>query len=71
MPEPARRPGDQILDRYGRHLTPAEREVAHERLRSLARILIRIDRRLAAQDIPSGDSTHSGAEDRIPSLPTA
>lgn len=69
MPEPMRRPGDQILDRYAPHLTPEERELAHERLRSLARILIRIERRLAAQDIPNDDSTHSRAEDRIPSLP--
>lgn len=70
MSEAHRRPGDQILDRYCPDLSPEERELAHERLRSLARVLIRIHRRLDARDIPSGDSTHFEPEDTIPSLPT-
>lgn len=71
MPEPTRRPGDQILDRCAPQLSPDERELAHERLRALARVLIRIDRRLAGEDIPKADSTPRGAGDRIPSLPTS
>jgi len=36
---PPRRPGDQIIDRYAPQLTPEERELAHEQLRALARLL--------------------------------
>jgi hypothetical protein len=71
MPEAKRRPGDQILDSYAPNLTADERTEAHERLRSLARILIRIHRRLDADDIPADDSTHFRDGDRIPSLPTS
>jgi hypothetical protein len=46
---PKRRPGDRILDRYCPDLSPKEREEAHERLRALARVLIRIERRLAEE----------------------
>lgn len=65
MPESPRRPGDQILDRYCPHLTPEERELAHERLRAFARALIRIERRLLEENIPMTDSTQSATGDRI------
>lgn len=71
MPDIPRRPGDRILDRYCPHLTSDERKVAHECLGELARVLIRIHRRLASQDIPTLDSTHSDRKDKIPSLPQA
>jgi len=64
-----RRPGDRILDRYCPHLTSEERELAHERLRNLARVLIRIAKR-HAEDMHRRDSRESGAGGRIPSLPT-
>jgi len=70
MSEARRRPGDQILDRYCSDLSPEERELGHERLRALARVLIRIHRRLDTEDIPKGDSTHLEPGDTIPSLPT-
>lgn len=69
MPDAPRRPGDQILDRYCLDVSPEDRELARERLRALAKILIRIHWRLGSEDIPTGDSTHSRGEDRIPSLP--
>jgi len=47
--EPKRRPGDHILDRYCPNLTPEERELAHQRLRDLARVLIRIAKRQAEE----------------------
>jgi hypothetical protein len=62
------RPGDRMLNRYAPGLSAEERDHAHERLRSLARVLIRINRRLAANDMHRDDSTHLGAEGRIPSL---
>lgn len=65
---PPRRPGDQIIDRYAPQLTPEERELAHEQLRALARLLIRIHERLGI-DIPGSDSTDLGAQDTIPPTP--
>lgn len=64
-----RRPGDQILDRYAPDLTPDERETAHERLRSLANILIQISERLERESTGALDSTQFEARDRIPPTP--
>lgn len=66
---PKRRPGDQILDRYCPHLSPEERELAHERLRNLARVLIRIAKRHGEDAIPTSDSRESDAGGTIPSTP--
>ena len=43
------RPGDGIIDCYMPDATPEEREEAHENLRRLARVLIRIEDRLARE----------------------
>lgn len=71
MPSSARRPGDHILDQYATQLDSEARELARDRLRDLARVLIRIDKRLAAEDVPMSDSTQSGSAGTIPSLPTS
>lgn len=47
IPQPKRRPGDRILDRHCPDLSPEEREEAHERLRSLAKVLITIEKKEA------------------------
>jgi hypothetical protein len=60
-------PAARILDRHCPNLAPAERELAAERLRSLASVLGRIALRHAL-DIHRDDSTQSGPEGRIPSL---
>jgi hypothetical protein len=65
-----RRPGDDILDRYCPGLSPEDREEARERLRRLARIVIRIAKRLeAAGAIPTSDSPELESHCTIPSLP--
>ena len=43
----ARKPGDIILDRYLPHATAEEREAARENLRRLARLILRVQARLA------------------------
>jgi hypothetical protein len=43
-----KRPGDLILDRYMAHASVEEREAARENLRRLARLIIRVHRRLTA-----------------------
>ena len=43
------RPGDLIIDRYMPNASEDEREAARESLRRLARILIRIEDRLAQE----------------------
>lgn len=63
-----RRPGDQIIDRYAPHLTPEDRELAHERLRAFARALIRADRERAAE-ATAPDSTLSASKGTIPPSP--
>lgn len=69
MPAPdMRSPADRILDRYCPNLDPTERELAGERLHNLARVLLRIARRHAL-NMHRDDSTHSGAEGRIPPTP--
>ena len=69
MSESAKRsPADRILDRYCPSLNATERELAAERLRNLARVLVRIARRHAL-DMHRSDSTHSDTEGRIPSTP--
>lgn len=45
-----RRPGDQILDRYCPNLSPADREIARERLEKLARLLVRIAMRQVREE---------------------
>jgi len=61
MEKPARRPGDQILDRYCPELSAEEREIAHERLRKFARVLIDIATRVAAErDADSRESRERG-----------
>jgi hypothetical protein len=67
--EPLRRPGDDILDRYCPNLSAEEREAAHGRLRAFAAVVARIHKRAAAEAMHTSDSTHPGAEGRIPSLP--
>lgn len=44
-----RGPADRIIDRYCPDLDPADRELAMERLRSLARVLAKISRRHATE----------------------
>ncbi len=46
----AYRPGDSILRRYIPHATEAEREEARENLYRFARLLVRIHKRLAADN---------------------
>jgi hypothetical protein len=43
------RPGDLILNRYMPNATEAEREEARENLKRLARVLMRIEARLARE----------------------
>lgn len=57
----ATRPGDLILNRYMRDASAEEREAARERLRCLARILIRIEERIA-HDIFSPTIRKDGLE---------
>jgi len=45
-----RHPGDVILDRYLPNASMEEREAARENLRRLARLLIRVHERLAADN---------------------
>lgn len=49
--KPKRWPGDQIIDRCCPVISPEERELAHEQLRALARVLIRVDKRLAEEEL--------------------
>jgi hypothetical protein len=63
-PRPARRPGDQILDRYVPHLTGADRELARERLQGLAKLLLRIAMRQVREEMQAADSRDSDS-DRI------
>jgi hypothetical protein len=44
------RPGWGIIDRYMPNATPEAQEEAYENLRRLARLLIRIDERLAKEE---------------------
>ena len=48
-PQLAPRPGDLILNRYVPNATEAEREEARENLKQLARVLMRIEARLARE----------------------
>jgi hypothetical protein len=41
-PNPSRRPGDLLLDRWMPNATPLERERAHENLRAFAQALLKI-----------------------------
>lgn len=58
-----------MLDRYCPDLTPEERELAHERMRNLGRVLGRIARRILEEEMHRGDSPETTEEGRIPSLP--
>ena len=58
-PQPAPRPGDQILDRYVPHLTGADRELARERLQGLAKLLLRIAMRQVREEMQATDSRDS------------
>ena len=48
-PQQERRPGDLILMRYMPNATEEEREDARENLRRFARVLLRIEERLARE----------------------
>lgn len=48
-PPSQHRPGDVILNRYMPHATVAEREVARENLRKLARFMLRVEARKARE----------------------
>jgi len=48
-PQHAPHPGDFILNRYIPNATEAEREEARENLKQLARVLMRIEARLARE----------------------
>jgi len=63
------RPTDRILDRHCQSLAPYERTDAHQRLRQLARIVLRVGGNAKFVDIPTGDSTEREEQVRIPSLP--
>lgn len=70
MPKQSRRPGDQIIDRFLPDISPEERELAHERLRAMVHVVLRIGRRLAGEAKARADSTHDGQSGRIPPSPT-
>jgi hypothetical protein len=63
--QPARRPGDQILDRYVPHLKGADRELARERLQGLARLLLRIAMRQVREEMDGRDSHQSAGRGKI------
>lgn len=64
-----RRPGDRILDRYTPDLTGADRELAHDRLGRLVKLLIKIARRKVDEDMHISDSRESDSEGRIQPSP--
>lgn len=71
MNAPLRRPGEAILDRYCPDLSTTEREAALERLHGLARLLIRIAKRLDMEGaVPTEDSRKTKAHGKIRSLPS-
>lgn len=68
--KPQHRPGEGILDRYCPGLSASEREAALERLRRLARLIIRISKRLETEAyFPSEDSLKPDPRGTIRSLP--
>lgn len=69
--EPTHRPGDRIIDRYCPDLNAEERELAHARLRNLAKVLIGIHKRLVEEDIHRSDSRESNADGRIQLTPSS
>ncbi|MEG3148177.1 hypothetical protein U1839_26305 [Sphingomonas sp. RT2P30] len=66
---PKHRPGDGIIERYCPDLSAEERELAHTRLRNLAKVLIGIHKRLVEEDIHRSDSRESIADGRIQPTP--
>lgn len=49
-PNPERRPGDYILDRYCPNLNSEDREIARGRLQSLTSLLVRIAQRQVEEE---------------------
>jgi len=49
MANPERQPGDLILDRFMPDAASEQREEARENLRRLARLILRVEKRLAAE----------------------
>lgn len=62
---PKQQPGDRILDRYAPDLSPKEREAAREKLQAVARLIIRIETRLAREATNTLDSRESEESGRI------
>ena len=54
------KPGDLFIDRYMPHATADEREAAHQRLRQLIGVLMRVNDRLAREERPRADSRDVG-----------
>lgn len=54
------RPGDLFIDRYMPEASVEAREEAHENLRALVALLVRIDERLAIEAQQKDDSRESG-----------
>ncbi len=59
IPEPKRRPGDLIIDRYMTGATETEREAARENLYAYVAALLRIAARRANEEYESGIRTNS------------
>ena len=57
-PNTPRQPGDQIIDRYCPNLTLEEREIARERLRGLAKILVKIAVRQVREERECNNRPH-------------
>jgi len=57
---PKKRPGDVILDRYMPDASAEAREEARENLRRLARLIIRVNERLAAEGGDNGIRADGG-----------
>jgi hypothetical protein len=53
VPQPGRRPGDLIIDRYMSKATDEEREAAQESLYAYVAVLLRIASRRASEDAES------------------
>jgi hypothetical protein len=66
----AHRPGDIILNKYLPHASPEEREAARENLKRLARLLIRVNERLALDNPQPAIRANADPALESESLPT-
>jgi hypothetical protein len=67
--KPDHRPGDHILDRYVPHLSSTDRELARERLQTLASWLVHVAMDQVRDDMRREDSRGRQAEATMESVP--